>query len=120
MKITENVKGDVTRIFLKGRFDANTCGAVEEFIRERMGNGSRFFVLDMKDVTFIASAGLRVILVIARELRQEYQGDVYISTLTSPVNKVFEISGLNNVIKIFEDTETATQYFPVTGETNRM
>ena len=59
----------------------------------------------------IDSAGLRVVLVIARDLRGEYQGDLRVTMLQPAVYKVFEISGLNNVMRIFEDTKTAVQSF---------
>ncbi len=111
MKITENVQDNVSQVFLDGRFDANTCEAVEQFIRERIKKGIYQFVLNMEKVPFTASAGLRVILVIAKELRKEFQGDLYIVSPQPNVRKVFEISGINNVLRIFDDMETATKSF---------
>lgn len=111
MNITEDVKNNVARIYLDGRFDAETCGLVEQFIRKKVEEGTHKFVLNMEKVQFIASAGLRVVLVFAKELRQKYQGDLCISSLQPKVNKVFEISGLNSVLRIYDDMETATQSF---------
>jgi anti-anti-sigma factor len=111
MKITENVQNNVSQVFLDGRFDANTCKAVEQFIRERIKKGTYQFVLNMEKVPFTASAGLRVILVIAKELRKEFQGDLCIVSPQPNVKKVFEISGINNVLRIFDDMETATKSF---------
>ncbi len=111
MKITENFQDDVSQVFLEGRFDAGTSEMVENFIKEKVEGGTHKFVLDLEKVPFIASAGLRVVLVFARKLRQEHQGDLRISSLQTNVNKVFEISGLNNFLRIFEDVQTATQSF---------
>ena len=111
MNISENIQDNVSQIFLEGRFDANTCEAVEQFIRERMEKGGRNFVLNMEKVPFTASAGLRVILVIARELRKEYQGDLRIASPQPNVKKVFEISGMDNVLRIFDDREDAIKSF---------
>ena len=48
---------------------------------------------------------------IAKELRKEFQGDLYIVSPQPNVRKVFEISGINNVLRIFDDMETATKSF---------
>ncbi|MBN2466619.1 MAG: STAS domain-containing protein [Deltaproteobacteria bacterium] len=111
MKITENVQNNVSRIFLDGRFDANTCGEVEQFIRKRIDDGMHYFVLDMENVSFIASAGLRVVLVIAKELRNTSRGDLCIASPQPNVRKVFEISGIDNVLQIHEDVERAAKGF---------
>jgi anti-anti-sigma factor len=111
MKIEETILNNVSRIKLEGRFDANTSDAVEKFIWEKIEKGRSQFVLNMENVSFISSAGLRVVIIIARELRNEHQGDLHIAVLQSSVKRVFEISGLNNILKIFDDEETATKAF---------
>jgi stage II sporulation protein AA (anti-sigma F factor antagonist) len=111
MKIEENILNDVSNIKLEGRFDANNSDAVEKFIREKIEKGCSQFVLNMENVSFISSAGLRVVIIIARELRNEHQGDLHIAALQPSVKRVFEISGLNNILKIFDDEQTATKAF---------
>ena len=111
MKIEESISKDVSSVNLTGRFDANTSDAVENFIRERIGKGFSRFVLNMENVSFISSAGLHVVIIIARELRNEHEGDLHIAALQPSVNRVFEISGLNNILKIFDDEQTATEAF---------
>ena len=111
MKIEETILNNVSRVKLEGRFDANTSDAVEKFIRERIEKGRSQFVLNMENVSFISSAGLRVVIIIARELRNEHHGDLHIAVLQPSVNRVFEISGLNNILKIFDDQDTATKAF---------
>jgi len=111
MKIAESVKDNVSQVYLEGRFDAHTCEIVDAYIREKIENGQHQFVLNMERVPFVDSAGLRVILVMARDLRGEYQGDLRVAILQPAVNRVFEISGLNNVLRIFDDAETAAQSF---------
>ena len=111
MEIKENVMGTVSQVLLEGRFDADTSETVEQFLRERIEKGIHRFVLDMEKVSFIASAGLRVVLVYARELRQKHQGDLRISSLQPNVKKVFEISGLNSVLRVFDDADTASGSF---------
>ena len=111
MKIEENILNDVSSIKLEGRFDVNTSDAVEKFIREKIEKGCSQFVLNMENVSFISSAGLRVVIIIARELRNEHKGDLHIAVLQPSVKRVFEISGVKNILKIFNDEQTATEAF---------
>ena len=111
MKIEETILNDVSRIKPEGRFDANTSDAVEKFIWEKIEKGRSQFVLNMENVSFISSAGLRVVIIIARELRNEHQGDLHIAVLQPSVKRVFEISGLDNILKMFDDEATATEAF---------
>jgi anti-anti-sigma factor len=111
MNITEDVQDDISRMHLNGRFDADTCEKVEGFIKDRIGDGIRHFVINMEDVPFIASAGLRVIILTAKKLRQKYKGDLRVAGLQENVFRVFEISGLDNVLGIFDDTEAAVRSF---------
>jgi len=111
MKIEETILNNVSRIKLEGRFDANTSDAVEKFIWEKIEKGRSQFVLNMENVSFISSAGLRVVIIIARELRNEHQGDLHIAVLQPSVKRVFEISGLDNILKMFDDEATATEAF---------
>lgn len=111
VKIDENIKGNVSQINLDGRFDAHTCGAIEQFLRQKIANGNYNIVLNLEKVPFIASAGLRVLLIFAKELRQKYHGDIRLSSLQPNVQKVFEIAGLNTVISIFDTVEDAIMSF---------
>lgn len=111
MNITENVQEDVNQVYLDGRFDANTSGAVEQHINTRIQEGVHRFILNLEKVQYIASAGLRVILATTKILRQQHDGDLRIACLQPNVARVFEISGLNNVLRIFENMETAMQNF---------
>lgn len=110
MNITETTQDNVSRVELEGRFDANTCGTVEQFIREKIKEGMLQFVLNMEKVPFIASAGLRVVLIFVKEL-QKNKGDLRLANLQPNVLRVFEISGLKNAMRIFDDVESAAQSF---------
>ena len=111
MNISEQTVDDVTQIRLDGRFDAHTAESVETFLRDKINEGRRKFVMDMAHVSFVDSAGLRVILVMARDLRNQYNGEMHMAALQPAVRRVFEISGLDNVISLYEDSQTAIEKF---------
>ena len=58
-------------------------------------------ILDMENLTYISSAGLRVILQTAKTLQRQSSGFA-LCTLSSTVREVFEISGFDQVISIHD------------------
>jgi anti-anti-sigma factor len=111
MNISGQVWNNVVQINLDGRFDAATAPAAEQYIRDCIARGFVNVVINMTSVQYIASAGLRVVLAMTKELRLTHHGDLRVAALPVPVAKVFELSGLYGVIRIFDDVPTATQSF---------
>ncbi len=111
MSISESQKGEVVIVHLDGRFDAGTSGKVEQYLKTKIDGGNGKLVLDMEKVPFIASAGLRVVLVIVKTLRQDKAGDLKIAALQDSVRRVFEISGMDRVLKLFPTVDEAIADF---------
>ena len=111
MEITGKIENNIGKLYLDGRFDANTAEKVEKAIKTVISKGTYRIILDLSKVPFIASAGLRVVLASAKLLRQTYKGDLRIAALQPGPEKVFEISGLNNVLKLFPTVENASKNF---------
>ncbi len=59
--LTENVNG-ITVVSLKGRLDINTHGQLEAELNALAGQGQTKVLVDVKDLDYISSAGLRVLL----------------------------------------------------------
>jgi len=111
MTITGSIIGSVVQINLDGRFDASTAPAVEQYINDCIARGLIRVTLNMAGVAYIASAGLRVVLAKTKELRLTHKGDLRIAALPESVAKVFELSGLYSVIRIYEDVNGANASF---------
>jgi stage II sporulation protein AA (anti-sigma F factor antagonist) len=63
-------------------------------------------VLDLQDVTFIDSSGLGVILGRYKMLREK-QGKMALINPQPPVKKILELSGVLQIINIYEDLNVA-------------
>ena len=63
-------------------------------------------ILDMEKLTYISSAGLRVILQTAKILQRQNSGFA-LCALSGTVREVFEISGFDQVISIHPSQEEA-------------
>ena len=89
-----------------GRLDNATSQALE---REALGvidGGARKLLMDLADLDYISSAGLRVALTIAKRMKAT-GGQLGFCGLTPAVAEVFEISGVDSILQIHRDAETA-------------
>jgi anti-anti-sigma factor len=100
----ETVETTVYRIV--GKVDLLTSPKLQASIESVITGGSPRVVLDMREVTYISSAGLRFILAIAKQTAAA-KGGLAVFGLQAGVNEVFEISGLQNVIRIVTDEAQA-------------
>ena len=63
-------------------------------------------VIDLKDLEYISSAGLRSILAITKQIKEKH-GTLFLSSLQAAVKEVFDISGFNAIIPIYATLESA-------------
>ncbi|MCB1875927.1 MAG: STAS domain-containing protein [Chromatiales bacterium] len=101
--------GDVTVVTPSGRIDHNSAEKLHEMllpvIRTQIGE-RRVVVLDMADIPYMSSAGLRVLMLASREAKKE-GGRVVIAALQSDMQEIFEISRFNMVFDTFDSVRTA-------------
>ena len=93
----------------RGRIDHATAGALEAALApylERCGEGEDRLVLDLSHVEYIASVGLRVLMVAAKQGRAR-GGTVAVAALQPVVREIFEISKFTLVLPTFGSVREA-------------
>ena len=75
--------------------------------RELIGRGARRLLLDLKDLYYISSAGLRAVLFAAKEMTA-VGGRLAIASPNNEVTEVFDISGFVSVVEVHRSAESAT------------
>ncbi|MBW1942975.1 MAG: STAS domain-containing protein [Deltaproteobacteria bacterium] len=103
---TKKEAGKGIIVSVRGRIDSASTTELEKVLAESMGRGEKVFVIDLSEVNYISSAGLRSILIINKKLKEK-QGLLMLSSLQDMVKEVFDISGSSSIIPIYESTETA-------------
>ncbi len=93
----------------QGRLDSNNSDELALQARELIGRGARRLLLDLKDLYYISSAGLRAVLMAAKEMTA-VGGRLAIASPNSEVNEVFDISGFVSVIEVHRSAESATAH----------
>ncbi len=101
---------DLRFIRLHGRIDAAAAPAVRASVDEALKNGTRKIVVDLGDVTFMSSSGLRILLLLARDLRKQ-DGDIRLCNPKPHVAEVFHLTGFDQIFELHPDAESALASF---------
>lgn len=109
METTESKQGDVATFHLKGRLDSNTSIPFEETVFRSIDAGNRKLVMDFADLDYISSAGLRVILKAAKNLKKS-EGDLVLCAMQDYVKEVFEISGFDTFLHIVSSVDDGIRH----------
>lgn len=108
MEIQEKKLNGTSIIQVDGRLDSKTSPEFEEKISETIENGTRNMILDFESLSYISSAGLRIILKTAKELKR-MEGKVVLCALQDYVREVFEISGFDSFLPIAPTVDDAME-----------
>jgi serine/threonine-protein kinase RsbW len=108
--ITSNPRDDVVEMPISGRVDAVTAPQLNKVVHEQIDSGARFLLLNLSEVTFLSSSGLRSLLLIRKEL-MTLGGELRLAALQPQVHEVFAMTGFTQVFAIHATTEEARTSF---------
>ena len=97
--MTIEIKKNSDEIVLEitGRLDTITAPAFDKTINENLGE-IKSLILDFKNLEYISSAGLRVLLSTQKKLQQN--GTMKLKNVREEVMEVFEITGFVDILTI--------------------
>ncbi len=91
---------------LSGRLDSTASVGLETTVKAATDSKPAALVIDFKEVDFLSSAGLRVMLSAAKRCRQ--QGTkIALHSLRPPIADVFEMGGLTAFLPAYPDEAAA-------------
>jgi stage II sporulation protein AA (anti-sigma F factor antagonist) len=106
MEFAQESAGDVVVAKLAGRLDSSSASSAEEQLMQLIGSAAPRLAIDLSKLEYISSAGLRVLLLVARKVQQAH-GKLALFGLTPSVHEVFSISGFNTIFTIRDDAAAA-------------
>jgi anti-sigma B factor antagonist len=110
MEIFEE-NNNAIRIFrLNGRLDSNTSQGFEKKVFDAISTGTNKMVIDFKEIDYISSAGLRVILKATKALARD-NGKLLLCDMQDYVKEVFEIAGFDAILPIVATLNEALESF---------
>ena len=110
MEISEKTAGRANVVYLTGRLDAHAANDVEQKLNSLTAASQVCLVLNLKELEYISSSGLRVMLAALKRATKR-QGDVRLACLQPSVKDVFDIAGFTQLFKIYDEEEDAISSF---------
>ena len=86
-----------TTIQITGRLDTITAPSLDKTIHEEIGD-TKNLILDMKQLEYISSAGLRVLL--GAQKKMQKIGSMKVINVCQEVMEVFEMTGFADILVI--------------------
>ena len=116
VKITERRVGDVTILELHGRLVMDEDTSCSEHIDDLVRQGRIRIILNLRDVTYIDSAGVGALIAKYVSLRRR-GGDLRLVSLSDRVRRVITIAHLLQVFETFDSEDLAVRSFSVLHHT---
>jgi len=106
MEITERRTAEIVTLSLSGKLDTTTAKTFEEKILAQIESGDRRFVIDLAQLDYISSAGLRVFILASKRLNSA-NGKMVLCALKVPVKEVFDIAGFSSIFSVYGSHDEA-------------
>jgi serine/threonine-protein kinase RsbW len=111
-KANRGNQAEVDRTFsvvtARGRIDAAAAPDLESQLEAVLAQGNTHIVVDMADVSYISSSGLKVLLATLRQARRQ-GGQLVLCNLQPKVTSIIEVIGFDQVFLIAQDLAAATR-----------
>ena len=108
MEISQKEEKGIVSITIKGRMDADSSPDAEKVVKEALGAEANRLLFDLGELEYLSSAGLRVLLSAAKEMRRR-DGKIVLCALNEFVNEIFEVSGFQSLIPITDSVESGIE-----------
>lgn len=97
MVIAKNAEGKKLTVALEGRLDTGTSSQLEAELRSSI-DGVEELVLDLENLAYMSSAGLRVLLAARKVMNR--QGSMKVIHVNETIAEIFEITGFNEILTV--------------------
>ena len=102
MEITSDNTDGAVVVKAVGRVDGANARDFHEGLEASIGADGESMVLDFEGLSYISSAGLRVVLLVAKTLQQK-NAKLAVCSLSDSIREVFEISGFDKIVPVYAD-----------------
>jgi anti-anti-sigma factor len=110
MQISVKTTNEVKILAFEGRLDTQTSPDAQQQLTRLIEEGATKILVNLEKVDYISSAGLRVLLVVAKQLKAT-DGELRICSLNEVVKEVFDISGFDLILPISASESEALEGF---------
>jgi stage II sporulation protein AA (anti-sigma F factor antagonist) len=102
--------GEVLVAILEGALNSTNSAQVEAEVLRRLDQGTNQLLIDLGALDYISSAGLRIVLVAAKRLKQS-AGRLVLCGVQNQIREAFEISGFLSILNVADTRVQALERF---------
>lgn len=99
INISSKINSDYWDINLSGELDVSNCDKLKEYLNDLLKEKMLDIKLDIKNLDYIDSSGLGVIIGVLKTLKSNYK-DIYILNPRDNVLKILTITGLDKIFNM--------------------
>lgn len=108
IELNKKIDGDYFKLSVSGDVDASSSIHLDSALEEGLHSGQKNILVDVSHMEYISSAGLGVFMSYIQELESKKMGLV-IYGMNDKVKNVFQILGLDQLLKLADNEEEAKQ-----------
>ena len=97
MTIKTDKKDSALTVVLEGRLDTNTAPELDETLKASL-EGVTDLTLDLENLEYLSSAGLRVLLSAQKTMNK--QGEMKVVHVNETIMEIFEVTGFSDILTI--------------------
>jgi len=104
MELAKEIRDGITVIWIKGEIDGGTAPELRDYVMAELSSNCHIF-LETSNVEYMSSAGLRVLLILYREIK-ELQGDLVLVGVSTDIYDAMNATGFLHhfiVVNTFEE-----------------
>jgi anti-sigma B factor antagonist len=109
MQVNLKTQNNILIIKVNGSIDSNTAPEIQEKVLEASAD-SKNVIIDLSEVDFVSSAGLRVILMIYRQIKSK-DGKVVLVGVSEEIEDVMTVTGFANFFEMVDTVENALKLY---------
>ena len=110
MEISIHDFGQVSVVKVKGQVDSANAPDLETALKQLVEGNKNRIVLDLKEVDYLSSLGMRAIILTLKSVRR-VNGDLRLASPSASVEQVFRIVGMTQMFNIYSSGEEAVASF---------
>jgi anti-anti-sigma factor len=108
MEIVQKEENGIVCIEIIGRLDADSSPEAEKVVKDAIKDQTNRILFNLASLEYLSSAGLRVLLGAAKEMRRK-DGKIVLCALNEFVKEIFEVSGFQSLIPIADSVESGIE-----------
>jgi anti-sigma B factor antagonist len=109
LSISSDLSGDVSFLTVSGRVDSDTAPQLDDALAQLTAGGKNKIVLDLKEVDYLSSAGLRAIVKSA-QAAQSSGGELRLSAVSNAIEVVMRTVGMLQMFKLYTTSGEAAKF----------